>query len=64
VARRVSPRKPPRDTLHAKPEAKEEIAMDDPNVKYSEDIGLKDFKMGATGLLLCAGLAILFAIFA
>jgi hypothetical protein len=38
--------------------------MDDPNVKYPEDIGLKDFKMGATGLLLCAGIAILFLIFA
>jgi hypothetical protein len=29
---------------------------------YPADIGLKDFKMGATGLLACAGLAILFAI--
>jgi hypothetical protein len=29
---------------------------------YSDDVGAKDFKMGATGLLLCAGLAILFAI--
>ena len=32
------------------------------NVSYPEDVGAKDFKMGATGLLLCAGLAILFAI--
>jgi hypothetical protein len=38
--------------------------MDDPNVRYPEDIGLKDFKMGTTGLLLCAGIAILFLIFA
>ena len=32
------------------------------DVSYAEDVGGKDFKMGATGLLLCAGLAILFAI--
>ena len=32
------------------------------NVSYPEDVGAKDFKMGATGLLLCAVLAILFAI--
>jgi hypothetical protein len=31
-------------------------------VSYAEDVGAKDVKMGATGLLLCAGLAILFAI--
>jgi hypothetical protein len=37
--------------------------MDDPKQGYPEDIGLKDFKMGATGLLLCAGIAILFLIF-
>jgi hypothetical protein len=36
--------------------------MDDPNVGYSDDVGLKDFKQGATGLLICAGLAILFMI--
>lgn len=36
--------------------------MDDPNLRISEDVGLKDFKIGATGLLLCAGLAILFLI--
>ena len=36
--------------------------MDNPDVRYSEDVGLKDFKQGATGLLLCAGLAILFMI--
>jgi hypothetical protein len=35
--------------------------MDDP-VSYPDDVGLKDFKMGTTGLLLCAGLAILFLI--
>ena len=51
-----------RGTLHAQREAEEEIAMDDPNVRYPEDVGLKDFKIGATGLLLCAGLAILFMI--
>ena len=38
--------------------------MDDPDVRYPEDIGLKDFKIGVTGLLLCAGVAILFLIFA
>jgi len=36
--------------------------MNDPNARYSEDVGLKDFKIGATGLLVCAGLAILFLI--
>jgi hypothetical protein len=42
------------------------IALDerDDTLRSSEDIGAKDFKMGATGLLLCAGIAILFAIFA
>jgi hypothetical protein len=34
----------------------------DDSPRYSEDVGAKDFKMGATGLLFCAGLAILFAI--
>lgn len=38
--------------------------MDDPEVTRSDDVGLKDFKIGVTGLLLCAGAAILFAIFA
>lgn len=36
--------------------------MDDPDARYAEDVGLKDFKIGTTGLLLCAGLAILFMI--
>ena len=42
------------------------IAVDEraDSSRYAEDVGAKDFKMGATGLLLCAGLAILFAIIA
>jgi hypothetical protein len=40
------------------------IAVDerDDTLRYAEDVGAKDFKVGATGLLFCAGLAILFAI--
>jgi hypothetical protein len=39
--------------------------MDDraADLRSSGDVGAKDFRMGATGLLLCAGIAILFAIF-
>ena len=29
---------------------------------YPEDVGLRDFRFGAIGLGICAGLAILFAI--
>jgi hypothetical protein len=38
------------------------MSTSDEDLGYPDDIGLKDFKMGATGLLLCGGLAILFAI--
>jgi len=34
----------------------------DDDLKSTDDIGLRDFKFGATGLLFLAGLAILFAI--
>jgi hypothetical protein len=47
------------------PEASEgsgTVDQRDNSVRTSEDVGAKDFKMGATGLLFCAGLAILFAI--
>lgn len=32
------------------------------DLRSSDDVGLKDFKFGVTGLLLAAGLAILLAI--
>jgi hypothetical protein len=37
--------------------------MDDLTQRYPDDVGLKDFKFGATGLLICAAIAILFLIF-
>jgi hypothetical protein len=43
-------------------EGSEAVEERDNSVTTSVDVGAKDFKMGATGLLFCAGLAILFAI--
>ena len=34
----------------------------DDSVRHTNDVGLKDFKFGVTGILIAAGLAILFAI--
>jgi hypothetical protein len=34
----------------------------DDDLRSSDDVGLRDFRFGVTGLLLAAGLAILFAI--
>jgi hypothetical protein len=34
----------------------------DEDLRRSDDVGLRDFKFGVTGLLLAVGLAILFAI--
>jgi hypothetical protein len=48
--------------VRAASEGRIAVEQRDDSVSYPEDIGAKDFKMGATGLLACAGLAILFAI--
>src|SRR5215218_5536068 len=56
-----SRRKPPRGSLPPAPGAKGEIAVNyrDDDLNSTDDVGLRDFKFGATGLLVLAGLAIL-----